>query len=272
MFPYYYHSIFKKYITAFGTLFNNIYIKKTVDTNVIKTLKVPITYSPKQSFIVRLLQDPNLDRKDAITYPAMGFEIKNYSYDSQRKLNSLNSATYLNEITKTCYQHYTPIPYNITFELNIVVKDENDVFQILEQILPAFDPSLSVTINDIVPGINQDIIFEISSSQFEDSYATDFKTQRKIIHTLTFNCRGFFYKPLQLSYVSGSSESSGIIKKIILDFKPMKEITSNTAINDMVSTYDELRIYPQIESNTSISYQDINATDDYIVIQDGEVI
>ena len=84
----FYNEGMRKIIIAFGQLFNNIVIQSTSSTGAVtKRLKVPLAYAPKEKFLVRLDQKPDLDdRSFAITLPRLGFEISGLAYDPTRKL------------------------------------------------------------------------------------------------------------------------------------------------------------------------------------------
>src|SRR5210317_1680968 len=85
---YYYNESMRKMTIAFGQLFNNIQIKrKDSSDTVIQSIRVPLSYAPKEKFLVRLDQQPSLDEREfAITLPRMSFEISGISYDGSRKL------------------------------------------------------------------------------------------------------------------------------------------------------------------------------------------
>ena len=44
---------------------------------------------------------------------------------------------------------YMPVPYNLDFELYILAKNQDDGLQIVEQILPYFQPEYNVTITPV---------------------------------------------------------------------------------------------------------------------------
>lgn len=118
------HDTLRKYVVLFGTLFNNLYIKRqSASGENIQTLKIPLSYGPKEKFLARLDADPNLDRKVGIVLPRMSFEMTSFDYDSSRKLNTLNkrykqSATDPDSVSYM----YQPVPYNIGFTLYIMLK------------------------------------------------------------------------------------------------------------------------------------------------------
>ena len=107
-----YHESLRKIVVSFGTIFNNIVIvRKDGDGGTIQRLKVPLSYSPKEKFLTRLEQQPNLNQREmAITLPRMGFEISGIGYDSSRKLQRIGKFKNVNtsDASKMYYQ-YNPV-------------------------------------------------------------------------------------------------------------------------------------------------------------------
>ena len=208
---YYYHEILRKTIIAFGTIFNDIHIrhrdgagKETSD------MRVPLAYGPMQKFLARLEQQPDLNRAVQITLPRMSFETTNIAYDATRKggITQTFKATDGNKLRKV----FMPVPYNVGFELNILVKLNDDALQIVEQILPYFQPSFNVTVDLInVIGEKRDIPIVLDNISFQDDYEGDFATRRALIYTLNFTAKTYLFGP-----VSDSSE--GLIKKVQVDY------------------------------------------------------
>ena len=208
---YYYHQIIRKTIFGFGTLFNSIYVKHTEqDGTAAQEMKVPLAYGPSQKFLARLEQQPDLNKMVAITLPRMSFEMTNVSYDSSRKagITQTFKASDGGKLRKV----FMPVPYNLGFELNILVKLNDDALQIVEQILPYFQPSFNVTIDLInVIGEKRDVPIVLDNISFQDDYEGDFATRRALIYTLNFTAKTYLFGP-----VSDSSE--GLIKKVQVDY------------------------------------------------------
>src|SRR5210317_846967 len=143
----YYHEIIRKTIISFGTLFNNVLIKHydKDDQNVIDEMRVPLAYAPRQKFLARLTQQSELNKSVAITLPRMSFEMTSLQYDPSRKTGV--SQTFKALEGENLRKVFMPVPYNIGFELNIYCKLNDDALQIVEQILPYFQPALNVTID-----------------------------------------------------------------------------------------------------------------------------
>jgi hypothetical protein len=194
----FYHEIIKKNVKAFGTIFNNIQIeKKDPDTGaVIRQEKVALAYGPKSKFLARLDQDPSTERKVSITMPRISFEMTGITYDAQRKTSPIQK--YLKQDgTDAVKVQYMPVPYNLTFELAILSKNQDDALQILEQILPFFQPSFNVTVN-LIPEMDEkkDLPIILNSINYEDDYEDDMMRRRSITYTLDFTLKTYMYGPV----------------------------------------------------------------------------
>ena len=197
----FYNEGLRKLTIAFGQLFNNIVFQNTSSTGAItKRIRVPLAYAPKEKFIVRLEQQANLqsDREVSITLTRLGFEITGLSYDSSRKLNKMNKTIRVknNEQGKKTNFNYTPVPYNINFSLYSFTATAENGLQIIEQILPFFQPEYTVTMN-VVPELNlkRDIPIILNSVNYEDTYNGEFTQRGAVIYTLSFFADGKRYNP-----------------------------------------------------------------------------
>ena len=131
---YSYHEIFRKTIVAFGTMFNNIEIRRQDEV-----MKVPLAYGPKQKFLARLDQNPDpTNKRVQITLPRLSFEIAGVSYDPGRKVSPTQKIKFKKDVNEN-KNAFMPVPYNINFELAIISKNQDDGLQIIEQILPYFN-------------------------------------------------------------------------------------------------------------------------------------
>ena len=207
--PHFYNQIVRKNIIAFGTLFNNIEMKSTdPDTGeVLEAQKVPLNYGPKQKFLVRLTDTST--SKVAITLPRIYFEMTGIEYDSSRKTSPIQKyKTIIADNGNEVRVQYVPVPYNISFELGIIAKSQYDALQILEQILPYFQPSFSVTLN-MIPDMNEkrDVAIVLNNISGEDEWDDSFNDRRYIAYTLNFTMKSYLYGPYS---------TSDIIKKAII--------------------------------------------------------
>ena len=215
---YFYHQTSRKMVVAFGTLFNNIEVRRTNSSDVVtEVVKIPLSYGPKDKMLTRISSDPNLSQSVALTVPRMGFELTSMSYDSARKLNTLGRNVKTG--TTGLKKQYNPVPYNYDFSLYIFVKNAEDGTQILEQILPFFTPEFTITMS-LVSGmdVKMDIPLVLSGVDSEDTYEGDFATRRSIVWTLNFSMKGFLYPNVE--------DNAKIITSSVVDTHLMSEATA----------------------------------------------
>jgi hypothetical protein len=212
MFEYFYHEILRRTIISFGTLFNSISIqKKDENDNITEVMQVPLAYGPTQKFLSRLEQSPDLNKPIQITLPRMSFEFSGLSYDNSRKLAPTQSfTTTLKNDTTDIRKAYLPVPYNMDFELSIMTQFNDEMLQIIEQILPYFQPSFILSV-DLVKTIGEkrDIPLTLENISMQDDYEGDFTTRRALIYTLKFTAKTYLFGP-----ISGPETSKDIIKKV----------------------------------------------------------
>jgi hypothetical protein len=207
---YYYHHIIRKTIIAFGTVFNEIYIKhQDANDNPYSELRVPLAYGPTQKFLARLTQQADLNKPVQITLPRMSFEMTSIRYDPTRKASVTQS--FKASDGQNLKKVYMPVPYNIGFQLNIMCKLNDDALQIVEQILPYFQPAFTLTV-DLVDSIGEkrDIPLNLDDISFKDDYEGDFSTRRSLIYTLNFTAKTYLFGPI-------ADTTDGLIRKAQVD-------------------------------------------------------
>lgn len=265
------HGSIRKYVIFFGTLFNQVFITRE-DSNgdTIQSMKVPLNYGPKEKFLARLEGNPSLERPIAISLPRMSFEIVNFSYDPTRKLATLGRIRGEDPANadKMRYQ-YNPVPYDIQFNLYIMVKNAEDGTRIVEQILPFFAPEFTATLN-VNPELNikYDVPISLDSVSQEDTYEGSFETRRAIIWTLSFTMK---------AYIFGPTRTSSVIKQAEINMKLIPPGIAGTEVTSAnVATAVEITVIPGLTANgeptsnavLSIDKSLIKSTDDYGFITD----
>ena len=209
----FYHETMRKIVVSFGTLFNNIQIvRKNSTGTIVQSMKVPLAYGPQQKFLARLNADPALGAKVAVTLPRLGFEMNGITYDPSRKLNRVQKFRKVKssgDDSGKLDTQYMPVPYNINFTLYAMAKNSDDALQIVEQILPYFQPDYTLTINDMADmGIKRDVPIILNDVSYEDNYQGDFTERRAIIYTMTFTAKFYLYGPVT---------STSVIKTVQVD-------------------------------------------------------
>ena len=258
MFSTFYHGTIRKYVVVFGTLFNNIYINRVNSTGEqVQSMKVPLSYGPKDKFLARLENDPTFNRP-AMVLPRMAFEISSMSYASERKLNTVNRNMKAVADTNKVLYNYMQVPYDIGFTLYIMVKNADDGTRIIEQILPYFTPEWTISAKLLADFENTtDIPLLIQNVNIEDTYSTDFTQRRALIWTINFTMKAYLYGPV--------TQAKQIKIATVNSYAPM---TANLALQRVVTQ-------PGLDANgnpttllaNTVSYTSIDETDnfDYIV-------
>ena len=200
----FYHSKTKKAVALFGRLFNNLYvIRKNSSGAVISQVKVPLSYAPKNKFLERVRENPSLtdDTQVAIKLPRMSFEISSIAYDPQRQLAKVGNFTSTSSDGSTSKRQkfFNPVPYSINFQLNAYAKSQDDALQIVEQILPTFNPQYALTIKPFAtefPDFKEDIQVIIQSVSFSDDFEGALEQRRTIIYSLDFEMKLSYHGPI----------------------------------------------------------------------------
>lgn len=240
----FYNGLLRKYIVMFGTLINDIEIDREQQGIVKQTMRVPVNYGPSQKYLVRTQEDPALTRQVAIQLPRMSFEMTGFNYDSARRLNPTRkfSQTTSGSIN-TIKSVFTPTPFDINFQLNIMVKNEEDGLRIIEQIIPFFTPEYTVAIKLLdTMDMPFDIPIVFQGFSTEDTYEGDFETRRAIIHTLEFTVKGYLFGPV-------SSNSSIITLANTNIFEDINTTSSFNTSNANPIDGDRIVITPGLDAN-----------------------
>lgn len=259
-----YFGLIRKYVTIFGTLFNDILINRVDSSdNTTKTIKVPIAYGPKERYLTRQSQNDDLLRPVSLVYPRMAFEITDIRYDSDRKLSTIGKSTTGSSDKGNLHTQNNPVPYNISFRLSIIARNSDDALRIVEQIIPYFTPNLNVSANLISEMNYGNITLPLTLNDVgqEELYEGDFTSKEYIIWTLDFTLKAFLYGP---------TNDSKVIKEIFVNFKiPDGDITTSAIAT--TETEEHIYIRPgKTAGNTatsnaaaSVAVANINSTDAY---------
>ena len=241
MFEYFYHEILRRTVVSFGSLFNNIAIRHYDNSDsTISVIKVPLAYGPTQKFLARLKQSPNLSKPVQMTLPRMSFEFTGLTYDSARKSTTTQYFTVKDsENGLETKKAFLPVPYNMQFQLSIMSKLNDDALQIIEQILPYFQPAYTITV-DLVDTINEkrDIPIVLENITMQDDYEGDFSTRRVLLYTLRFTAKTYLFGPVgsvtkdiikkvSIGYVSGDSKSTTRDLRYIAEPRAIKNYTGD---------------------------------------------
>jgi len=289
MFEYFYNEILRRTVISFGTLFNNISIKHTNSSDqVVSVIKVPLSYGPTQKFLARLNQSPDLNKPTSLTLPRMSFEFTGLTYDPARKVSTTQTFTVKdpNDGSET-KKAYMPVPYNMQFELSIMTKLNDDALQIVEQILPYFQPSYNLTV-ELVEEIKEkrDIPIILENITMQDDYEGDFSTRRVLLYTLRFTAKTYLFGPVisatkdiiksaKVSYITGT-DLTNTTREVVFTATPraIKNYTGAvvTNLSKDITTTDILLTVDDSSSIVVKTYLDIEGEEVYVKSKNGNVL
>jgi len=280
MFGYFYNEILRRTIISFGTLFNNITIEQ--DNSV---LKVPLAYGPTQKFLARIEQSPDLNKPTAITLPRMSFEFTGLTYDATRKVTTTQQFSVKDPSDGTeVKKAFMPVPYNMQFELSVMTKLNDDALQIVEQILPFFQPAYNLTV-ELVESIKEkrDIPVVLENITMEDDYEGDFTKRRVLLYTLRFTAKTYLFGPVSsatkdvikratVSYLTGT-DTSNADRSLTYSVTPraIKNYTGDSVTNladDITKTAKTINV-DSASGLTAKTYIDIGGEEIFIKQIDG---
>lgn len=239
---YFYNQTIKLHIVNFGKFFSDIKIQRTdKDGDVLKTILVPITFIPKEKWLIRVEKsDANINRDDndpspttQMILPRLAYDLIDFHYDAGRKLNGLNKFCGPVSNGVQSYQNGRA-PYNFVFELYITTKNLDDGYQIIEQILPYFQPAAITKVYDnpvLQPDNASDIPIVLDGVTdgkiFED--AGNWDRRRFLMWTLRFTVKGWMYGPVH---------EGSIIKNVTTDVSDLNNCSLLESINVKIDPFE----------------------------------
>jgi len=264
----YYHRVVRKLVVAFGTMFNNMTLVRYNQTNTaeIERINVPLMYASKEKFYMRIAKDPDLLNPVQLTLPRMAFEMNGITYDPLRKISSFTDV-FSDGTTASSYKKVKMTPYNFDFNLYAFVRNTEDGMQIVEQVLPYFNPDYTVTIDFMsMDNFKLDVPIVFNSISYDDSHEGDPEATRSIVWTLNFTMKGYLFGPT--SDIKMIRKVTANVMDDTFQSNPMKELRLDNGsglykINEMVyqgSTIEEATMtgYVRSWSNNTLIVYDTN--------------
>lgn len=266
MFEYFYNEIFRSVIIGFGSLFNGIQIrKKDSDNDIFSVIEVPLAYGPTQKFLARLQQNPDLNHPTQMTLPRMSFEFIDLTYDPTRKSTQTQQLVLTNQDGTEERKTYLPVPYNMTFTLSIYTKLNDDMLQIIEQIVPYFQPAYTLPVKFLGQfKETMNVPIQLDNIQMSDEYEGNFDTRRALLYTLTFTAKTFVFGPLRdvsgdivkkvsVGYITGS-KSGSYQRDLTYQVTPRATKDYDGVIATLLSqNVDMVETIIEVDDSTSIS-------------------
>lgn len=249
------HDLIRKYNKLFGTLFADLEVYRENTSGPASLQKVPLSFAPRDKVLEFSRINYTEDSAAVATVsPRISYDLVNMQYDTSRKTNKFQPIKLTNGTTRNY------VPYNLIYELYIVGKTETDCQRVVEQIIPFFDPSMTITVKPLVgETYTRDIALTLNQISKSDSYEGQAEDRRIVIWTLVFTMQAFVFGP--------TKAAGGIIKKVILSFNDLID-AENIDHSEFAEIYPGVTANNQPTSNTSlaIDYKTVNANANFAYI------
>jgi len=249
MFEYFYNEVFRSVIIGFGSLFNGIKIQhKDASDDTFSEIQVPLAYGPTQKFLARMQQEADLNRPVQITLPRMSFEFTGLTYDPSRKSTQMQTVINQTPDGANIKKNYMPVPYNMSFELVIYTKLNDDMLQIVEQILPYFQPHYNLSVN-FLGNLKEkrDIAIQLDNIVMSDDYEGNFDTRRALIYTLNFTAKTYLFGPV--TDVTDTIVKRSLLVTLLEPRRVQKEISLIRLLQEQPRITMELWSQPQQQTS-----------------------
>ena len=202
MFDNFYNKNLRKLVVGFGALFNNISVNHdNPDGGNDLNIRVPITYASQEKFIRRLLEPSSINDGIRIEnqLPRMSYIMTNVATDASRRRN--RNTPLLSRPLDQCTVDPTiiteQVPVNVGFSLFIYTRHIDDTLQIVEQIIPYFNPDhiISMALNDSQDNVK--IPISMISNSISERYDGDMSGRRINISSFSFVAKSYIFGKVQ---------------------------------------------------------------------------
>ncbi|MGL6228661.1 MAG: tail sheath stabilizer and completion protein [Culicoidibacterales bacterium] len=224
MFGHFYNGSIRKYVVLICELFNNVTVSRTRDGKT-RINKVPVSFASKERFAMKLdkinssTSDMPIAKVETIL-PRINISLVDMIYNPQFKTNMTNRRMAPADKKPRSSAQFNPVPFKFTFEVGIYTRTEDDVLQIVEQIIPYFQPHFNCVINELYKNdvkVERDIPITFQSISMQEDLEGGIETRRRIEWTMIFELDGWLYPPI--------NAVEGEIRTVYLDFQSnMKEL------------------------------------------------
>lgn len=227
MFGYWYNSSLRRYCVLMGDLFSHVQVMRQRDNGEIELIKVPISYVSKERFWMKFealtsVNNSTGPAKVETILPRMSLNLVDIIYNNTYKTHIANRVVANAKGNEKLISQYNPVPVKMIFELGVYTRHQDDMFQIIEQIWPYFQPHFSTTMkelhgNDIVFDRNIRVVLQTTS--LDNQTETEKSGRRRLETNFIFEVNGWLYPPV--------AEIKGEIRTIYLDiFANERELTA----------------------------------------------
>lgn len=250
---FYYNSQIRRYLLQFMAIFAGLQVRVGwTDDKEPRLIPIPIANASKDR-VVAAIKAENTQVKP-VRLPMFSVQIVNVDQDPERRKgvgatrrNTFMPAGGLFPDDIAVVEQRMPVPYIMEVELGIWASNQDQHYQIIEQIGSIFDPDLQIQSNDEILDWTRLTNVELRRIQFNENVPSE--TDRRIIQTfMTFDVRFWLNVPANIH--------RRYIKEIFARIGAVGNISSNSF--DIIADLDE----------QGIQYESIFNVED-VLVDDG---
>lgn len=236
MVPFYHPRIFERVNIALLDLFDRVKVNRyNRDGTVRKRIRVPLTFHFSKNFADFVLNTQDVPESKH-TYPILGLRMGGL----ERNAGATPARTQIREIydraSKQMIQDARPSPWVQTYTLTSYTEQIQDHFQMMEQIIPYFNPTFNTTIKEFeFSNLKRDIIVELVGVAPQYNDEVDREKARSYVCEYTFKVKFDMYSPFYLGTLIKE-----INNKIALSGKPIELIRSFEAEDITIDEYNDI--------------------------------
>lgn len=204
---FYYPRTTRRVLIAFMDMFNNMKVYN-YDTsgNVSNVVNVPLKFGPSEKYHLFNTQTES-DKKYYVKLPALLVSIDSISYNSDRatSVNEIRSI-YNDGIDPTHAEEFwadvIPTPYDISFKMDIRTESIDHCLQIMENILPYFNPTNHLRIKEFeFLNLERDLRVKLDTTTIEYPTEMGEEESRYFNGSLSFTVDALMYRPIDYAKI-----------------------------------------------------------------------
>jgi hypothetical protein len=240
---FFYDEQIRRFLLQFARIFSNFQVEygRNEEGTAHTLLRVPVRYGDSSRQVQTVIQ--NNSPNELPSTPLMTFYITALDYDRPRMqepyhVSKMNVRQRFYDTTTDTYENtqgnaftierLMPVPYSLTINLDIWTSNTNQKFQLLEQIIPLFNPALEIQSTDNFIDWTSLSVVELESSRWSSKTIPVGSDDPIDVATLTFKIPIWISSPAKVKKL-------GVVERIVASvFDANGDAISAIADNDLL--------------------------------------
>lgn len=203
---YFYKNEIRNITIALLDMFNSIKCYRyDASGNVVKIIDVPVKFGPAEKYFLFQVQRES-GKKYYPSFPSILVELTGISYDADRATGVTELRQFYDQALLSAHDQFwsdvQPAPYTFSFTVQVKTESMSDNSQILENILPAFNPSLHLRVKEFsFLNIERNMKVQLGDVSYDYPQEMSEDDSRYINSTMTFTVDGYMYRPVSQSHI-----------------------------------------------------------------------